>query len=180
MDVLILIHCGDFWTSLRSNGARIYWGLLEILLRYILCGVWTQSLYMASPCVQSWPVRYYFLIYHAVIEQRAGTCEDISYWYRWLFWSENNYFWLSFYCIINVFMLGISRHLPHLFYMISQRRKVRNKEWVGWVLLSFSRFICILWWVVLTRCSINHVGESMCWVNFVIEIGERLHGICDL
>ena len=118
-------------------------------------GVRTQSLCIASSCVQSWPERHCFLIYHVVIEYRVGTREDISCWYGWLFWSKNNYLWPSFYCMINVFpfwrlFLVTLSSSPSISSIHSKKKSTR----VTWRELSaFILFWVYLWVYVYTLVS---------------------------
>ena len=101
----------------KSAWAELTRGFVSL---YITRSSNTKSLYSKSVCEElTWKIC--FLIYHAVIEHRVGTREDISCWHWWLFWSENNHLWPSFYCIFVVFSFGdyswSSGHLPHLFHL---------------------------------------------------------------
>ena len=98
----------------------------------------TESLFGKFMCEElTWKICY--LIYHAVIEHRAGTCEDISCWHWWLFWSENNHLWPSFYCFFIAFPFGeycwSSGHLPYLYLVIFEEKNTRVtwRECVSWV-----------------------------------------------
>ena len=132
----------------------------------------TKSLYGKSVYEElAWKIC--FLIYHTVIEHRAGTREDISCWHWWLFWSENKHIWPRFYCIFIVFTFRYyprsSGHLLHPFHLFILRRKARESlgecEYAECFCIFqglFSGFMFILWWVVFTRCSINRAGGSIC------------------
>ena len=59
----------------------VYLASLMVVLILFPCishGVRTRSLDMASPCVKKLTWKICYLIYHAVIEHRAGTREDIA------------------------------------------------------------------------------------------------------
>ena len=138
------------WGQMNLEFIKEYWWYVSV---YIMPCLNTESLYGKSVCTEltrgfvsfyimrssntkslygkimyaelTWKIC--FLIHHAVIKYKAGTRQDISCWHQWLFWSENNHLWPSFYCIFIVFPFDdyswSSCHLPHLFYLIIRKEK---------------------------------------------------------
>ena len=129
----------------------------------------TKSLYDKSVCEElTWKIC--FLIYHAVIEHRAGMREDISCWHGWLFWYQNNHLSPSFYCLFNVFPFGdhswSSGHLPHIYHLIILKQNSREspgvREWVE-CFVSFWVYI-----YTLLR-GVHTVFYKPCWWVYMIE-----------
>ena len=169
------INSDSLWWFSSIFEVKWIWNLLSYIRDFVSFYItWcsnTESIYGKSVCAElTWKIC--FLIYHAMIEHRAWTREDIRCWHGWLFWSENNYLWPSFYCMINDFPFGdhswSSGHFSHLFYLIIRRRNCKRVTW-----REPSAFI--LFWVYLLVdvytlvSSVHTVFYKPCWWEYMFQ-----------
>ena len=157
---------------------------------YISHDVRTRSLYMASPCVKSWPGRFVSLYItqwsNTELERVKILAVDIDDYFDPKIITFDQVFIASLLSFLLEIILGHQVIFPIYFIYSFEQEKYdshleRESEWPECISGFISGFMFILWWVVFTWCSINRAGESISLSELLYqEIGERLHGMCDL
>ena len=144
--------------------------LPEDLFPCISRGVQTQSLYMASPCVKSWPGRFVSLYItqwsNIELEYVKILAVDIDDYFDPKIITFDKVFiasLLSF--LLEIILSHLVIFLIHIIWSFEEektRESPGESEWAE----CFSGFMFTLWWVVFTRYSLNRAGECIWWSEF--------------